>query len=609
MKQKHVIVKADDYARTGSCLDPWRRFVGVMCDNHCVASVGVVGGALGTNRIPKSLAPFLRAIVQEYRWEVWNHSQHHRDMRSMSAAEIEADIKTSQRVIEEEIGVRPRIFGPPFNFIDDASASAIAEAEQFDGYYFVDHIPNSARSIARGHLLAVELGTAAFRPIRFNLCASEINRRQCPDFLVLQVHPYYWTPDCYGQFDSILKHLIGAGYQFITAADRLELQHIGAGSGSPVFGGSMGASLAAQEAICGDASSRKSFGDGDSPYYLRVISEGWSKKTQFLIQIGFGSVPSSSDSKMRFVDIGAGSAVWAAALSCVHPDAEIHAIDREDRHLAPVAGLFPSGRIIPWVGDFEQAPIQDQSLSGALCNNALSYMPVTRTLAGIARMLRLEGLCFVGIQNRLYPIFDAITAARAGRYDAARSFVKRLIDSEGYLAGETARPFVVYLNHEEFTAMATLGGLKVQRTSLRIPGFSQTLGGEPIFSGYLSTKTDAIRRLRDGVLSYEIRSPAVLWYSYIESLNRESTPPDRTECRSALIAEVFYREGVKALTLPSGPSTTRLSISDLLDPLQLAVLALIDALGNCERGPIAQAISAVEDAARGLSELQLSYWQ
>jgi peptidoglycan/xylan/chitin deacetylase (PgdA/CDA1 family) len=604
--QRHLIVKADDYARIGSCLDLWRRFASVMCDNGCVASVGVVGEALGTDKIPASLAPFLRSIAEEYRWEVWNHSHRHRDVRGLSADEIAADILASQSAIEQAFGVRPAIFGPPFNLVDARSAREIAATEPFQGYYFVDDVADRTVTIARQHLVSAESGTSSMQPVRFQRFLSEIARLEYPEFIILQVHPYFWSSDCFGSFDRILRHLLDAGYQGIRGIDRVELQRVAARLQPPTYGAAMGPSLAAQDAIVAGAAADEGFVRPDSAYYLRVIREGWSEIAQFLNQLGFGRIPPARGGGIRFADIGTGSAVWAAALSTLHTESLTYAIDREDRHLAPVARLFPPDRIVARIGEFDDVAIDAGSLTGVVCNNALSYMPLARTFDRIARLLQSGGKCFVGIQNRLYPLLDVLAAARAGRSADALAFLCRLVGSDGYLAGRVARPFVVYLNHEEMTAMAALGGLKMQRATLRTPGFERSLGGAPTFCGYLSAKTDAMRRHRDEVLAGRATDPALDWYARLEGLLPDPSGVVATPPRSARIAEAFHAAATHALTdIEPGPSPEP---SELLDPLHLALLGLIGALRRDDCAEVDARASSVEVAASRLSDAQRAHW-
>ena len=84
--QKQFIIKADDYGRRGANLDPWRRFIDCALNEYLTLSVGVVGFEFTLN---KAVPLYLRAIVEEYGIEVWNHSYKHPNFTTLNQAQIE----------------------------------------------------------------------------------------------------------------------------------------------------------------------------------------------------------------------------------------------------------------------------------------------------------------------------------------------------------------------------------------------------------------------------------------------------------------------------------------------------------------------------------------
>jgi hypothetical protein len=134
--------------------------------------------------------------------------------------------------------------------------------------------------------------------------------------------------------------------------------------------------------------------------------------------------------------------------------------------------------------------------SSIVCNNTLSYLNIFDSMEIFWKKLEFSGMLFLGLQNRLYPLRDAIQSANKGDYDSAIQFLRRLIDNEGARAGLIEPPFIQYWNSSELQEVGISCGLKLQRRNLIVPGSYAQLCGFELFCGYFFTKTRAAENIK-----------------------------------------------------------------------------------------------------------------
>jgi len=608
MKQKHLIIKADDYGRLGANIDPWRRFFDVALNLSQNVSIGVVAEHLGSIGGMPHVTRYLRSLREEYDFEIWNHSNSHRDFRELSEEIITSDILTSQARIEAELGVRPKIFGPPFNYMNGEAARFIVATGEFSGYYCMDGFVEPSRNIAKKYLSSVEYGTDQFRPIRDSRFYVELERRQYPELLVLQLHPFYWTPECYRRFEAILKTLKRNGYQSIASLARVEYQSAYASRQSPVYGRSVGNVLHAEEQLLDAFASGDIVTEGvDASYYKRIISEGVSEIRHFLCSLGYLNSPLKHGLRRQFLDIGTGTGNWAVALSTIN-DALVIAIDREDRNIKLTQPLFPESSIVCKLTDARKIDVADGVASGLVCNNALSYMPMLEVLREFSRVSLAGAPIFLGLQTPLYPIRDALGCIERADYGAALQFLTRVVDSEGYFSGARSRPFVVYPNLYTLQAYAFLSGLKLQRFSLSVPGNRGELEGIPIFVGYLLFKTDAALK---NYSAFKIGTAKNVWAAAMEAIELSGNihvggELDLSLRRSGRSPEFYFRA---CKLLGRETQRTPIQIGGVeLSPLHNALLNLIEALADENVDELDDAVALTKSTIVALDDSTLAYW-
>ena len=498
--QKQFIIKADDYGRGGANLDPWRRFIDCALDEYLTLSIGVVACEFTQN---KAVPLYLRSIIEEYGIEVWNHSNTHPNFTKLNKEQIVKEITESQKIIESELGVRPKIFGPPFNKIDQASAQHVFDTNEFTGYYAFDGIAARGRNIELKYFSGVEIGTDIFRPMRLDVFEAEMIRREWPDFIVLQVHPFYWTKNCLKVLNNVVNELKDRSYICINAGDRLDYWQRKV---SNIVECSLGRSFAdnlIHEELTIDFLESDSRGGNDryrsdSPYYFRALKGGTAEISTYLRALGFGKLPLALG-KLRILDVGAGIGNWSAAAALL-PNAKVTALDREDLHLGLIEKHIRAENIEIVIAELEKFSWEPKSYSAIICNNTISYLNIVKAFEVFNQALVNGGSLFLGLSNRLYPLRDAIRAVERGDFEGAQSFLERLIDNEGAYVGIKTNSFVRYWNEDELTRLGILSGLKLQRKNLDLPIPFGTLGGENCASGYQYFKTSAVSILKEGLV-------------------------------------------------------------------------------------------------------------
>lgn len=494
--QKQFIIKADDYGRGGANLDPWRRFIDCALDEYLTLSIGVVGSEFTQN---KAVPLYLRSIVEEYGIEVWNHSNKHPNFITLNQAQIENEILESQKIISNELGTIPTIFGPPFNKIDVASANHVIDLDVFKGFYAFDKLVAPGKNIELKYFSGVEIGTDTFRPMRLDVFESEMVRREWPDFLVLQLHPYYWSINCLDVFKKILRILKDESYICINAEDRINYWTKKVLNDEQFEAGkTLADNILHEESVITvleqDSQADRPKLREDSSYYIRVLKRGTSEIFQFYKNLGIQNAP-KVDGRLKILDVGAGIGNWTAAAALLE-DSYVVSIDREDTHLGLMAKNVSEEKIKIEISTLERMNEGNGIFSAIICNNTLSYLNIFDAMETFWRKLEFSGMLFLGLQNRLYPLRDAIQSAKKGNYDSSIQFLRRLIDNEGARAGLIEPPFIQYWNSSELQEVGISCGLKLQRRSLLVPGsFAQLLNHE-LFGGYFFTKTRAAENIK-----------------------------------------------------------------------------------------------------------------
>lgn len=501
--QKQVLIKADDYGRSGANSDPWRRFFDCVLDTGYAPSVGVVAESLG--KPDKTTSLLLGTLSRGYGLEIWNHSLTHRDFTRLTSEQIALELSESQRIIEGELGVVPRVFGAPFNSIDLASAGAVFDSGHFNGYYFFDNFADPAINIERRHISSVEVGTQVFRPVRERNFDAEVLRRGWPEFLILQVHPYYWSNACLKGFARILTRLRERNYQCVTASNRIQYCRLKGSGIDPVPGRSLADNFVHEEQIRDLIELEMNAGSvsgSDSSYYFRMLSMGTSEIQMFLRNIGFFQLPKFKD-RTTILDVGSGIGNWSTAAALI-PEARVISLDREDRHLRYLRDRADGSNIEVRIAAFEEIAIESASVAGIICNNTISYVDLLQTLRKFSEVLVFSGLVFIGLQNRLYPLRDAILCGRKSEWSLAQSHMMRLVNNEGAKCGLVDKPFIRYWNSDELTAAGEGSGLRLQRRGLQPPGNYGTFAGQDVFSGHLFGKYTSMVEVGRSVRSGDV---------------------------------------------------------------------------------------------------------
>jgi peptidoglycan/xylan/chitin deacetylase (PgdA/CDA1 family) len=504
--QKQFIIKADDYGRGGANLDPWRRFIDCALDEYLTLSIGVVGGEL---RNIKSVSPYLRSIVEEYDIEIWNHSNTHPNFIQLNQEEILQQILDSQKTIENELGLRPTIFGPPFNKIDQDSASHVIESNEFDGYYAFDGVVDRAKNIELKYFSGLEVRTDAMFPVRPDIFDAELIRKGSPDFLVLQVHPYYWSIECFKAFKKIMSRLKEFGYISTTAKNRLLYWANKIDGANPYsIGNSLGENLLHEERLIEYWKEKNATEGHLHPTASEIrflINAGTSSLHQFYRSIGLNNAP-LINGKLKIVDIYVNQEGGAAAAAALLPNASVESINGE-KHIYRY--FFDKTSIEKEVfinANNQNFNFKNESCSVIISNNVINYRNIQDEFSMYCGALRFSGMALVSSYNRLYPLSKVRNAINEDRLELALMQLDSLIKSDGAKVGFLTEPEIQYWNFDEMRVVGISNGLKLQRKFLLSPVDSGSYLGKPTSLSMLYVKTQKAAEIRGGYVGGELTS-------------------------------------------------------------------------------------------------------
>ena len=448
-QEKQFIIKADDFGRGGSNLDPWRRFIECVLNKGLTASVGVVSLELAAR---KSNCRYLGSICDEYSFEIWNHSHQHKNFVELSSEQIHDDIAKSQQIITDNIGLRPRIFGPPFNKIDSHSAQCVIETGEFIGFYdFQEHI-SSVHTTNIEDFCTLEEGTSTSHPVRLRSFESNYSRIKNKNFLILQVHPYYWTHNCLLEFKKILTFLESQHFVSVTAEGRLSYlkflektdstEKKSNQSGFPQDNVRMALSKSDDDINFNQKLSIHHFFVEESPLGVQTIN----RALFFFKCEGFRYFPFVNG----LIDI-----------LCMTSNIEqswiksLQFIEKSRVKLIELSENVNTQNM--YEGDIYSLIFLDPLHQNF---NLDDWLPLLRD-----RLVNVGGI-YALLENRLMPIIQAINFIRHQDMNAAIHQLNSLVINEAYCANLIKLPPKRYLNGSEISFYAKNAGLKLQRSNI-----------------------------------------------------------------------------------------------------------------------------------------------
>lgn len=511
-RRRVIIIKADDFGR-GEMQDSWRHFIDVCLTNYVRPSVGIIARDLQTSKASQALARYHHETGNV---ELWNHSNAHSNMTTLSAGERRDDVVKSQATIRDLIGYEPEIFGPPFNAIDHAAIREIMAAHPFKAAFCCEGADDLGFiNIDRKWLISPEISTQMLNRVSFPFFLKTFERRGAPEVLIIQVHPGYWRPADAAEFEKVLHFAFHREYQPLTGLEYASYLAAVAARSSPLGGNraiNAGSVARVQEMLYRDYQAGKIpeiFSDADREYYFRRLRLGTARLSEFLRQYGLSALAERGEATI--IDVGGGLGNWAMAAKTVVPSAVVRSVDTNAR-IADVFAPYVAeersaadAKLVQFeTGDATALNLNDGACDFVICNNALNYMPVDKSLLEFARVTRSGGAVFVGVQNALYPVVDALRYLERGDLGGALGRLERLVNNiSRRSAGSHTNSFISYWSDEELTTVAMFCGLQPMYRGITLPEEYGSLFGSPVLWGYVFFKTNPSARrgeeLRQGV--------------------------------------------------------------------------------------------------------------
>jgi ubiquinone/menaquinone biosynthesis C-methylase UbiE len=174
-------------------------------------------------------------------------------------------------------------------------------------------------------------------------------------------------------------------------------------------------------------------------------------------------------SGLRVLDVGAGPGQWS--LAAVREGAETVACDRRiGEALRRARRETPSARLDVVGADASRLPFASSRFDLILCMLVLPYVPVERTLAEFARVLKPGGLVFGVCHGPGYYLLQAIREAVPPR----RNLIRRLL-----VLGYTASHRALRLGRYHYETFQTPGAFTDQLRGQGLEPVTITLGGHP----------------------------------------------------------------------------------------------------------------------------------
>jgi hypothetical protein len=626
--QKQFIIKADDYGRRGANLDSWRRFIDCALNEYLTLSVGVVGFEFTQN---KAVPLYLRSIVEEYGIEVWNHSNKHPNFTALNQAQIENEILESQKIISNELGATPTIFGPPFNKIDVASANHVINLDVFKGFYAFDGLIAPGKNIELKYFSGVEIGTDKFRPMRLDVFESQMVRRGWPDFLVLQLHPYYWSTHCLDVFKSVLRILKDNSYICLNAEQRINYWSKKVVNDNQIeIGRTLADNILYEEALL-DRNEKeinlkrlRSEFDDQCEHCLIVREASSSEILQFYISLGFQGAP-RFDGHLTVLDTGKNSGSWGATAKLLKNSKviSINLFNNKDQRRIEDDG-FEKNNINTSTSVTDT--LQSGYFSIILCDK-ISNLNIFSEFEFFWEKLAFSGMLLIGIENRLLPLRNSIELAKKGDYENSLLFLNKLVVNEGKKAGLVKESKNEYWNESELSEIAISCGLKLQRKNISLPGIREKLCGHDLYSGSFFIKTTAAenikKKYRDGVLKInninmqfiDIGNDVDRYVLDIKNIlaHNDEAKSFESLIKDQLVANNFlYKKRMDQVGLYLN-CFSNLDISELPlklneDNLHHKITLLYRAIKRADHATITASISDIENYFLSINTDELSYW-
>jgi predicted deacetylase len=226
--QQYVILKADDLIHDENNIisKNWYKFFDYVVSQKIKTSVGMVVNSLNTDdeRYPALLKYLHRTGVIEF----WNHGYDHRlgakdesgniyDEFRNSSLEFQIEqLKKSQSLVKEKLGIKFSTFGAPGNAIDSTTIKALNQFNEIKIWFY--GLDGSDKLVLeRTSDMEYPAGKPDYNSFIENYDSTK-------EYLVFQIHPNMWDENQFEEFKKIVSYLKDKNLTFILPTEYYNLK-------------------------------------------------------------------------------------------------------------------------------------------------------------------------------------------------------------------------------------------------------------------------------------------------------------------------------------------------------------------------------------------------
>lgn len=222
-----IILKLDDLWYEDGLVHPgWQKVVDFLNAEEVTGTIGLVGDS------------FLEGDSAYFQWikdrheegyEIWNHGFCHckpttdsieqREFRGMPFGYQLENLRNTQRLAKEKVGITLTCFGAPYNSTDSATVAAIEQIPELEIWMYKEtSTPTSKMILPRISEVNIEYPVHVPDVEKFKAGYAQFKSEPV---LVIQGHPRSWTkdPKRWENFVEIIRFLKAEGVRFTTPGE------------------------------------------------------------------------------------------------------------------------------------------------------------------------------------------------------------------------------------------------------------------------------------------------------------------------------------------------------------------------------------------------------
>ena len=489
-----IIFKSDDLGLpTG--IENFKYFDRFLAKYHIPVSIGIIAKYL--KFIKTSDIDYIKGMLSQPGYEIWNHSFKHPKLPTLSKSEQYTEIKNAQNEIARLLGLQPEFFGAPYNLYDANSIEVIGELG-FKGVYLVEEAlmrGSSLVNIDRGTLLSPEFVRSTNRECDFIEFKRRFHLKKNQEYLVVQFHPPAWNQVDFIEFERIINFLIEQRCRFINFNDYVNLQNRKLETPSSKSIEYDKIAIATCNSLR-DSLIGKSFSD----YFFTRYKLGTQRIINTFKSIGFDNriyLDNDSANKHSILDIGAGTGEWALAYSMLHPDANLILLDKTISCCDISRTIFEK---IPREFNYqivntdvsEIHNLYDKNIVRCWSINSLQYMDIDIFLKNVRSALIYGGEIYFSTYSLGAPLGSLSSALDGGDMKSALEIINAVLKNIAYELGWFSMATSTrYYRSENIINLLKNRGFDVVRSRLDVEQYVGSFHDSPILMGFLASKNSS----------------------------------------------------------------------------------------------------------------------